>query len=446
MKAMDRMELSDHWLPNPVPTLPADDSAAWRRGQLTSDLLSEILDDMAAAADESAEISDEALLGAWHQAIEDFRSPGGPARRALDVLLAPRLGMSPPALQAALVSILDGVSGPAARAVVEAAAGRRVGRPVGIILASNIPALAVQALLPSLALRRPVLLKSSSHEPWLTPLLLARLVHYEPRLRPVLGAVTWPGETTSPLETAFLQRLDTVIAYGGGPAMASLSRRTPGRLIAFGPKISLAIVGDAEPVVRPAWVAGLARDIALFEQRGCLSVQAICVVGADAAERSRRLADALADALRQLAVQWPAMPEEHMPGEPVAALQAIRDEATMRGLYQPSLQRHQGTVIVEESEVREPQHHLQPSPGGRCVRIYPLADEATVMGILTPWRQHLQGVALAGRAWALEPFLRELGVSRCALPGELQQVDTGWRNGGISLLDALAEGPHASST
>ena len=58
---------------------------------------------------------------------------------------------------------------------------------------------------------------------------------------------------------------------------------------------------------------------------------------------------------------------------------------------------------------------------------------------LKSWRGQLQGAALAGNApWALEPYLRELGISRFAPPGELQSPDALWHNGGLPPLEALA--------
>src|SRR6185369_1071693 len=65
--------------------------------------------------------------------------------------------------------------------------------PVLIVLASNLPGLAVQPLLPALALRRPVLLKSPSAEPLFAPTFLAALVRREPRLAGAVAAVAWPG-------------------------------------------------------------------------------------------------------------------------------------------------------------------------------------------------------------------------------------------------------------
>jgi hypothetical protein len=97
-----------------------------------------------------------------------------------------------------------------------------------------------------------------------------------------------------------------------------------------------------------------------------------------------------------------------------------------------------GTVLVE------PEPALRPSPGLRTVRVHPLADLDRLPEVLAPWRGRLQGAALAGAAaWRLAPRLAELGVSRCAAPGELQSPDAAWHNGGIDPLLALASLPGA---
>jgi hypothetical protein len=92
----------------------------------------------------------------------------------------------------------------------------------------------------------------------------------------------------------------------------------------------------------------------------------------------------------------------------------------------------QGTVIVD------PDPELRPSPGLRTVRVHPLEDLGRLPEILGSWRGRLQGAALAGEeAWALEPELTGMGISRFAAPGELQSPDATWFNGGIDPLAAL---------
>jgi hypothetical protein len=289
------------------------------------------------------------------------------------------------------------------------------------ILASNLPALAVQTLLPALLVRRPVLLKSPSAEPLFAPAFLTALTRREPRLAGAVAAATWPGGDAK-LEEPVLEGVGTVLAYGEREALEDLERRAPGKVVGYGPKTSLGVVGASADVRAAA--EGLARDVALFDQRGCLSVVAVYTSG-DAEELAGRLETELLD----LARRWP-------PGPPVravsAAVQHVRLEAEMRGLRLSGLAPRQGTVIVD------PDPELKPSPGLRTVRVHPLEDLNRLPEILEPWRRRLQGAALAGEeAWALEPRLAELGLSRFAAPGELQSPDATWLNGGIDPLAAL---------
>lgn len=183
---------------------------------------------------------------------------------------------------------------------------------------------------------------------------------------------------------------------------------------------------DADP---ESVAAGLARDVALFDQRGCLSVVAVYTTG-DARELARQLQEALARQARR----WP-------PGRPepaaAAAVQQLRLAAEMRGeAMGPETPLAAGTVIVE------PAPEFRPTPGLRTVRIHPLADFAGLPSLLAPWRGRLQGAAMAGlagdEARRLGAGLTALGISRIAAPGDLQSPDASWHNGGIDPLRALA--------
>jgi hypothetical protein len=367
------------------------------------------------------------LLAAWAGAVEVFLNSNSPERRGLDPELSRLCRLSPEGLAAGLEAVLGGVRRkPAAALLAEAetqcsAAPRG---PVLVVLASNLPALAVQPLLPALALRRPILLKSPSAEPLFAACFLASLVEREPRLAGAVAAVAWPGGDPR-LEEPVLAGVETVIAYGDSPALDDLERRAPGKVVGYGPRTSLAAIGkDADP---DRVADGLARDIALFDQRGCLSAAAVYTAG-DAG----LLAARLEEALREKAHRWPPGPAE---AASLAAVQQARLEAEMRGLRSCRLPVAEGTVLVD------PDPSFRPSPGLRTVRIHPLADLSGLPGFLVPWKDHLQGAALAGEdAWRLADRLGALGVSRFAEPGDLQSPDASWHNGGISPLVAL--GPH----
>jgi hypothetical protein len=390
-------------------------------------------------------LSDAALLDAWTATVEAFLDPGTPERRKLAPPLATLCCLSPAGLDAGLEAVLGGVRhGPAAALLERAAAlaarepsGPDGSAPVLVVLASNLPALAVQPLLPALALRRPVLLKSPSPEPLFAPAFLAALTRREPRLAGAVAAATWPGGDAA-LEAPLLAAAGAVVAYGGVEALADLARRAAGKqFVGYGPKMSLAAVelgsGAAAPDVL---AAGLARDVALFDQRGCLSVVAVYVAGG--LDDAARLAACLEAALGDLAARWPPGPAA---APALAAVQQLRLEAELRGL-RPAAPRPALLPPAAGTVLLEPEPALRPSPGLRTVRVHPLSDLDRLPEILAPWRGRLQGAALAGpAAWRLAPRLAELGISRCAPPGELQSPDAAWHNGGIDPLEALADRP-----
>jgi hypothetical protein len=364
----------------------------------------------------------EDLLAAWSDTVATFLRSGSLERRALDPPLIRLSGLSRDGLGVALDTVLGGVRKEAAAALLARArpAPAEAG-PVLAVLASNLPGLAVQPLLPALLARRPILLKSPSVEPLFAPAFLAGLVRREPRLAGALAAATWAGGDAA-LEAPVLARVERVLAYGDQPALDDLERRAPGKVVGFGPKTSLAVVGASADL--RITTEGLARDIALFDQRGCLSVAAIYTAG-----NAGELAERLAGELQDLARRWPAGP----PAKPAsAAVQHLRLDSEIHGLWVSSLSLREGTVVVD------PNPEFRPSPGLRTVRVHPLENLARLPSILASWRGRLQGAALAGEdAWALEPRLAELGFSRFAAPGELQSPDASWNNGGIDLLAAL---------
>jgi hypothetical protein len=436
-------------------------SARWTPGSLAA-LAAEVARGGAALR----ELPDQALAAAWSATVEAFLDPGSPERQQLAPALAALCELSPAGLAAGLEAVLGGVRRrPAAALLARAAALRcgargaaraataaRAGRgklgdtagegeaeqaaadaPVLVVLASNLPALAVQPLLPALALRRPVLLKSPSAEPLFAPTFLAALARREPRLAGAVAAAAWRGGDAE-LEAPLLAAAGTVVAYGEAAALADLSRHAPGRVVQYGPKMSLAAVqvedGDAGAA---AVAAGLARDVALFDQRGCLSVVAVYVAGG--LDDASRLARHLEAALAVLAERWPPGPAA---APALAAVQQARLEAELRGGRRATLPPAAGTVLVE------PEPRLRASPGLRTVRVHPLPDLDRLPDFLAPWRGRLQGAALSGAAaWRLAPRLAELGISRCAAPGDLQSADATWHNGGHDPLLALAAGGRA---
>ena len=391
-----------------------------------------------------AAIDDAGLERAFLGAVDAFRQPASPERRRLDPHLLGATELSQPCLDESLAALLDGFSVVEVRAVIARA---RVGRhataavepgggatqPHLLVLAANLPGLVLQPLLASLAVRRPALLKSSSREPFFAPAFAAALAAREPRLGEALAALTWSGGERG-IEARLAAAVDRVVAYGGAEALAGLRASVGDQLIAFGPKVSVAMVGaDVLRSRLEEVAAGLARDAALFEQRGCLSLQAIYTDGdADS------LADAMADALLRAADRWPP-PRLSTPG--AAAVRLAREEARFLGMRVAATPLERATVIVD----RRPA--LVASPGRRTVRIHPVSELGSAIDALRPAAGLLQGAALAGRdAESLRDALRGLGVSFLCGPGRLQSPGASWSNGGVDLVTVLGAAGASSRT
>jgi hypothetical protein len=389
-------------------------------------------------------LDDRDLLAAWSDTVAAFRDPRSAERQALEAPLAAAAGLSRPGLAAGLDAVLGGVGRPhAARLLTRARSfagsgtagggpgpsatdGVQTPRPALVVLAGNVPGLAVQPLLPALALRQPLLLKSATAEPLFAPAFVKALRRREPAIGEGVAAVAWRGGDTA-VEAAVLGRVGLVLAYGGRQAVESLQARAPGRVVDFGPKLSVAVIGRDVPAATVA--AGLARDVALFDQRGCLSVQVVFTVGLP---QARALAAALVAALDEVAGELPPGPVDPLAA---ARVHQQRVEAEMRGVALPQLPLARGTVLLT------PAPPLAPSPGVRTVRVHPLGALDQLPALLEPWRGKLQGAALAGDdAWQLVPALESLGVSRCTPPGELQTPDASWHNGGRDPLEVFAAG------
>jgi len=398
------------------------------------DLLGPLAAKLAEPKPALANLPEERLIAAWSATVEAFLDPGSPERQSLDPRLLRSSRLSPAGLDAALGAVLGGVREVPFRFLLRAAAERRGPEPqktgfVLAILAGNLPGLAVQPLAAAVALRRPALLKSPSAEPWFAPAFLAALARREEAFADAYAAATWTGGDLE-IEAPILERAGRVLAYGDQATLDDLARRAPGKLFGYGPKTSLGVVGGVEAGEISKIAAGLARDVALFDQRGCLSVAAVYAALPPA--RVTELAEALADALARLARIWPPGPAEP---EALAAVQQLRLTAELRGLKIRGSSPAEGTVIVE------PEIRFVPSPGLRTVRIHPLGELAQIPPLLAAWAGRLQGVALAGTdAPALRPALAALGLSRFAPPGELQHPDASWHNGGVHPLDALLGG------
>lgn len=413
------------------PSAEADADPGWRPAEIVR-LLDALRDEGRRAL---RAVTTPRLLEAWEATMDAFLDPGSRERAALleptgrtyASPFAQASRLSPAGLDAAIGVVLGGLRRPSTAILAARVARRRRPDPAVprvVYLAGNVPALAAQPLLRALLERRPVLLKSAGEEPFFAPALVRALTARLPEIAPAVGAVTWRGGR-SDFDELVLARGFELEVYGGAEAVAALRRRAPA-LVAHGPMASLAVCAGDAPLEEAA--RGCARDVALLDQRGCLSVQAVYVEGD--ARRAAELARALAGALAALARELP-------PGPPtaaeLAALQQERLAAEMRGRAVHALGAAEGTVVLEASPA------FRPSPGLRFVRVHAVDEVAAVPTLLASLAGRLQGIAHAGAlAEPTRRAFRALGVSRFAPAGELQATDATWSNRGSRLADPSA--------
>jgi len=368
-------------------------------------------------------LSEEELVDGWSATVETYRDSSSAERRALDPVLGPAAGLSPGCLSASLEALLDGYRGEKSVRVIRRGRGFRASGSTLAILPSTVPGIALQTMLHCLALRQPLLVKASTAQPYFAAAFRDSLAERLPAIAEGVAVATWTGGDPS-VEEELLSQWRTVVCYGTGATIDDLRQRIGERLVAFGPKASLAIVSDSRDGDSRAVADGLARDICLFEQRGCLSLQAIYTEAAAAEELCASLAEALERALQI----WPPP----FDSESSARRRQVRMTAELQGLRVEPLAIDAGNVLLDR------QLAFQPSPGLRTVHVHPLEELEELPRILEPHAGLLQAVSLSGRrAEALQPALEALGVSRFAAPGELQSPPADWRNDGVDLMRAL---------
>ena len=265
-------------------------------------------------------------------------------------------------------------------------------RLVAHVLASNVPALALPAIALGCLAGVATLVKSGRADRLSAPAFHDALEGVDPALAATVVTTYWPGGTDD-LERVVVDRAAVLVASGHDETMAALGTRAGNRLLPHGERISVAVVGvDATEGPHAAEVARrIATDVALYEQRGCLSPHAVYVQGdADA------FAARLADALSAVAAELPAAPASV---EERAAIRTFVTSAEWDGAR--VITGTGGTVLRDDTA------SLRPTCGRRTVRVTHIDDPATLATRLPPGLVECVGVADA----ALRP--EELRPARC---------------------------------
>lgn len=383
-------------------------------------------------------------LGRW---LDVWRDPRSPARRDLERELPAATGFSPPVVREGLALALAGWSGDALDALVArelgGAAALDAARPAMVspfdvtasLLAGALPTPSLLAIAMPLALRSALLVRPSSHDPVTARIAARSLAEIDAGLAACLELVAFATTDQDALD-AFVAA-DCVVATGSDETVAALAARVapPRRFVGYGHRVSLALLGPEALQGRDLRHAarGLAQDVALWDQLGCLSPVSVFVApergGASAA------AEALAEALREIETRLPRGRVELAAAARFAAERAAAEMRAAAGRPVALL----GDAGEPWCVVREEDAVLRPAPLHRFVRVHPLAP-SDLVAALRPLAPHLAGVAVAGFGPAEAEVVRalaDLGASRICRPGRLQAPPLVWHHDGQGILAPL---------
>lgn len=295
------------------------------------------------------------------------------------------------------------------------------------ILAQNTPGLAIPPIALGLSLGSPLLIKSAAGEPHLARHFLDALQQSCPEIGGACRAVYWKGGSTA-MEARIARVADRILVYGGAEVIAHWQSLAHHRVLPQGPRISVAILGTSTD---DAEVEALAEQIALLDQHGCLSPQAILLPSkVDPVPIAARLEEAL----QKKQTVWPrrALPSD----ETTAFRQAVdsAEIAVAAGRSRAFRGGHAESFGIEVTTSAK----IEPCPLERMIRIHPYRDENELAAQLHPLRDELECIGVAEDAPSIA-ILRATGARRICAIADMQDPPADWHPVGQWLMTSRDE-------
>ncbi len=381
-------------------------------------------------------------MAALEKAAGPFLDPAAAVRRQAISEVSARSGFSEPMVALALDWTFSEISvGQMRRLLIselgsETAADDPALRPprlTFLIAAGAIFQPAVNGVVFSLLIKSPIAVKCSSHEPVLLPLFVQTLRDIDPDV----GNAVEAGLMASDEIDHMSSKADAVVAYGSDETISAVHARISKRkkFIGHGHKLSVAAIGAGalqNDLSAQAAARGLALDVAMYDQSGCLSPQCV-YVESGAKIGPEEFAGVLAGELAALAKR---LPPGRLSVEQAGAIQTLRGEFEFQGGPFFFGDKLSYTVVVD----RDPS--FRPSPLGRTILVKPLEKLSDLPVFLKSAEGHLQAIGAApfdDVQRVIDPA-RALGASYFCPLGQMQRPPLTWQNAGLPCLRSLLEG------
>jgi hypothetical protein len=287
-------------------------------------------------------------------------------REALVDALVAATGLTPPGVELGFASLERTASDDELRSLVQAAG---VARHVHVVLSANVFVAPLRALALARAAADRVTLRASPRDPVLA--------------RAIVEALEDPAVTLVDERDIARTDADSVHVYARDETIAQVraQARHDAIVVGHGAGLGVALVTSGADVAQAA--ADLARDVAAFDQRGCLSPR-IALVQGDL-ERATRFARQLAAALDDFAIR---VPRGRLMADEAADAARWRDAAAFAGDLFPGAAHAVGVAAGEA---------LLVPPSGRHLQVHAVPTLVAASRILAPLARQIVTVGSDAR-------------------------------------------------
>jgi hypothetical protein len=295
---------------------------------------------------------------------------------------------------------------------------------VFLVTAGNIPGVAIHPVAQLSLLGIPTLVKNASTEPFLLPAILTSLGRHDPKVASRIAVLTW-SRGASELTDTILAFNPQLVVFGDDATIDHFETQSE-QLAGFGDGFSLALMSPSG--LEPGWMEGLAYDICMFEQMGCLSPQVILLL-TDKWEEVEHFCNELAGAMAKMSEKLPI--GRRTPAQQTAIQQWRGALAARRAAGEKVIlltgSGTEWTVAAAE------QFDLDERVAYRFARVWPVPSIDKVMSILHRYEMQLQELDLGLTLEATKVFLPQfMGVDSpfshilISFPGHMQKPVFGW--------------------
>ena len=378
------------------------------------------------------------MAKALARAFELWRDRDYARRREAIAAIARSAGYSVAMLENSIDALLKPFTSDALKSIaarVSSSGGIDRPRTVGFIAAGNVTGAGMHEIAIALVAGAGVVVKTASAEPIFFAEFARTLAEIDRDARARIEVFHW-SRARADLTAALIANCERVVAYGDDLTIESLHNRP--NMIGFGSRVSAAVVtpGAINPPRIDRVAELLARDVALFEQLGCLSLHHVFVVS-HTGDAARDLAIRMSAALERMGK---SMPPAKIPLRDAAEIRGLRERARWRRIAGEPVELFEGdrlewTVVFELRP-----GSFEVSPGFRTVHVTGVRDLGEFRDCLAGVLGRIEAMAVAGdesEAADIGATVEAIGIPYVCAPGEMQSPPLDWRHGGGGFIDMM---------